>query len=371
MRTVAAILKDDEIFFSTMLMNGIFSLDLKNDNRVKYLNCFEEEKGCAHLYRRAYSYNNNIWFVPENAKNVAKYNIITNEVMTYEYNYHKFFDNNMFRYSDSFVFEEKYLCLVPGNTDSLVIINMETGKEKIIYDVIDPSEESYISGTYVNGCVWLCPFNSESLCIVDLKTNQIKRHKWKYVKESFDGVCAVGNNIYFAPHKSNVFCFIDTVNMMETAIDITEIKNQNEKFQGIFRVQNELWCMPFTAKYFIRYNLDKEEVYKYVTNYEELFKEWEWNTNNYMPVSLENNFIIASCFTNSFYIYNKEIDEFNSIEIKEPKVNIKEYYENYLKKGIILNLEENGIVRELDGMLSYFCSNIEDICDITTRKNKK
>lgn len=69
----------------------------------------------------------------------------------------------MFKYSDSFVIEHKYLCLVPGNTDALIIIDMETGKEKIIYDVVNPAEESYISGTYVNGCVWLCPYKSDYL----------------------------------------------------------------------------------------------------------------------------------------------------------------------------------------------------------------
>lgn len=364
MKTIAAVKNDKKIYYSPMYLNGVFSLDLESENSVKCLNIFSKEEGCQHLYRRAYSYKNDIWFVPQNAKNVAKYNIVNNEIETFDYPYHKQFNNGMFKYSDSFVFNEKYLCLVPGNTDAIVIIDMETSRERIIYDVVDPENESYVSGAYANGSIWLCPFNSVDLRIVDLERNYIHNKRWKHNKESFDGVCSVNDVLYFAPFLSNVFYSIDTKDMVETEIDLSRIKNQNEKFQGIFKHENQLWCMPFTAKYFLIFDLQNGEILKEVTKDFSIFENWEWETNNYMPVSLEEDLILASCFPNGFHLYNKRNNVFDFIEISNPNIKNDSSYENSLKQSILSNILEQNVVKEVDDMLECFCRNCDELQNI-------
>lgn len=363
MRTIAATLKNDIIYFSPMFLNGVFSLDLRHGNEVKGLNIFEREKGVNYLYRRAYFFDDNIWFVPEQADYVARFDIVTNEIETYRFPCHKQILNGMFKYSDSFVISDKYLCLVPGNTDALVIIDMETGKEKILYDVVDPEKESYVSGTYSEGYVWMCPFNSECLLRVDMVSGKTKKYKWKYGKEAFDGICVVDKNIYFAPYKSDVFLSINTEKMEENVLDISNIKQQNEKFQGIFRVDNELWCMPFTAKYYLRYDIVNKKIKKYIGNDEEMFQNREGEINNIMPVSLHEKIILASCLRDSFSFYDKIKDEFNRIEIKLMSDEAEAYYNKCLKAGILTRMFRKDIVRETEGMLDFLCSNISELCD--------
>ena len=88
LRTIAAVKKNNVIYFSPMYLNGVFSLDLDNDNEVKCINIFKEEKKLDFLYRRAYVYQDNVWFVPEQAEHVAKFNIATNEIQVYKFYLH-------------------------------------------------------------------------------------------------------------------------------------------------------------------------------------------------------------------------------------------------------------------------------------------
>lgn len=358
LRTIAAVKKNNTIYFSPMYLNGVFSLDLDNDNEVRCINIFKEEKKLDFLYRRVYVYQDNVWFVPEQAEHVAKFNIATNEIQVYKFRYHKQSLNGMFQYSDSFVFNDKYLCLVPGNTDALVIVDMETGKEKIVYDVVDPEKESYISGTYADRYIWLCPFESRYLVRVDIEDGNVMRYKWKYGKQDFDGVCAVDNKLYFAPHKATVCLSINVQNMQESKLDISDIKSVNDKFQGIFKIDNELWCMPFTAKYFLRYNLQNKKVTKYIGNNHKLFENWEWNTNNFMPVDFGEKVMLASCFMNGFLTYEVEDDQFVNNELNFSTDRLEEYYEKCLQYGVLQEQFKHEIIIEREGFLKNYCKSI-------------
>lgn len=362
LRTIAAVKKNNIIYFSPMYLNGVFSLNLNNGNEVEFINFFEEEKKLDFLYRRVYEYQGYLWFVPEQAEHVAKFNIATHEIQIYKFNYHKQSFNGMFRYSDSFVMSDKYLCLIPGNTDALVIVNMQTGEERIIYDVVDPEKESYISGTYVGKYIWLCPFESDCLVRVDIENGNIRKYKWVYGEKAFDGVCAVNNKLYFAPHKANVFLSIDVQNMNENKLDISDIKSVDDKFQGIFKIENELWCMPFTAKYFLRYNIRTSKIIKYIGNNCELFENWEWLTNNFMPVDLEEKAVLASCFTDGFLVYEKEKNQIVNIKINFPANKLDEYYEKCIQYGILSEQFRTSVVEEREEFLKLYCKNIRKIC---------
>lgn len=361
LRTIAAVKKNNVIYFSPMYLNGVFSLDLDNDNEVKCINIFKEEKKLDFLYRRAYVYQDNVWFVPEQAEHVAKFNIATNEIQVYKFAYHKQSLNGMFKYSDSFVFNDKYLCLVPGNTDALVIVDMETGKEKIVYDIVDPEKESYISGAYTDRYIWLCPFESNYLIRVDIGKDDVKKYKWQYEKQDFDGICAVNNKLYFAPHKANNFLSINVQNMQESKLDISDIKSINDKFQGIFKIDDELWCMPFTAKYFLRYNIQKQNIIKYIGNNHKLFKNWEWTTNNFIPVDFEEKIILASCFIDGFLIYDAEKEQFANIEIDISACELEKYYEKCLQYGILEKQLKSNAIIEKEGLLKFYCKYISKI----------
>lgn len=361
LRTIAAVKKNNIIYFSPMYANGVFSLDLEHENKVECINVFKEEMCEQYLYRRAYTYENYVWFVPEQAEYVARFNIETNEVEVFQYGYHIQSSNGLFQYSDSFVIKDKYLCLVPGSTDAIVIVDMETGKEKIIYDVVNPDIESYISGTYADGYIWLCPFKSDYLIKIDVKNEDVKRYKWGYGKEAFDGICTVGNILYFAPHKENVFLSININNMEEEILDISDIKCSDEKFQGIFKVDDELWCMPFTAKFFLRYNLINKKVTKYLENDSSIFQNWEWSTNNFMPVTLEKKFMVATCFIDGVLVYNAGDNKFDNIEFNISDYGMQEYYKKCLDCGVLERQFSSFVVKEKAGLLEFFCKNVNEI----------
>ena len=163
---------------------------------------------------------------------------------------------------------------------------------------------------------------------------------------------------------------IDTKDMVETEIDISAIKNKNEKFQGIFKYENQLWCMPFTAKYFLIYDLQNGEILKEVTKDFSIFENWEWETNNYMPVSLEDDLILASCFPNGFHLYNKRNNVFDFIEISNPNMKNDSSYENSLKQSILSNILEQNVVKEVDDMLECFCRNCDELQNIIACRGK-
>ena len=361
LRTIAAVKKNNTIYFSPMYLNGVFSLDLEHENNVKCLGVFKEEDDEKQLYRRAYACDSYIWFVPENATHVARISIETNEIKVYKYGFHKQSKNGMFKYSDSFVIENRYLCLVPGNTDEVVIVDMETGKEKIIYDVVNPENESYVAGTYTNGAIWLCPFDGDNLIKINIENEHSERYKWGYGNEAYDGVCAVNNVLYFAPHKENVLLSINTDNLEESTLDISDMKCGDEKFQGIFKINDELWCMPFSAKFFLKYNLKSHKIIKCLENDNRIFQNWEWTTNNFMPVTLQNGFMLASCFIDGILVYDVEDDKFDNIEIDISEYNLQEYYKKCLECGLLEKQFKSYAVDEKAGLLDFLCENINSI----------
>lgn len=202
------------------------------------------------------------------------------------------------------------------------------------------------------------PFESRYLVRVDIEDGNVMRYKWKYGKQDFDGVCAVDNKLYFAPHKATVCLSINVQNMQESKLDISDIKSVNDKFQGIFKIDNELWCMPFTAKYFLRYNLQNKKVTKYIGNNHKLFENWEWNTNNFMPVDFGEKVMLASCFMNGFLTYEVEEDQFVNNELNFSTDRLEEYYEKCLQYGVLQEQFKHEIIIEREGFLKNYCKSI-------------
>ena len=82
LRTIAAVKKNNTIYFSPMYLNGVFSLDLDNDNEVRCINIFKEEKNWI-FYIEEYMYIKTMYGLYLNKLNMLQ-NLILQQ-MRYKY----------------------------------------------------------------------------------------------------------------------------------------------------------------------------------------------------------------------------------------------------------------------------------------------
>ena len=80
-----------------------------------------------------------------------------------------------------------------------------------------------------------------------------------------------------------------------------------------------------------------------------------------MPVTLQNGFMLASCFIDGILVYDVEDDKFDNIEIDISEYNLQEYYKKCLECGLLEKQFKSYAVDEKAGLLDFLCENINSI----------
>lgn len=279
----------NSIYFSSMYFNALCKMDL-DTNEVEILKIFEKEPMYSRLYRQAFLYGNEAWFIPQRAKYIACVNLDTLDISYYDVPFYtKIEETDKYaycRYHTGVFVEKDKLCIFPYDADLVLVIDMKSHMITPIYEI--SNRENYMIGIVAEDEQYKMFFHQcESVVCYHKTTGKISKEKMD--KEL--GHCTtvlLENNLVMLSGKSNVLYRYQN-NIMEE-MQISEI-NKNEKYDGLIDMGDRILALPFEAKSFLSIDIKTGDTKRIGEEVEGLYRE---EPNKLTPISTENNRILIS-----------------------------------------------------------------------------
>lgn len=252
---------ENKIYFSSLYINGLFKYDCKT-YKCELIKIFDEKKLASILHRKAVIYGDEIWFMPWEAKKIAKYNITQNKIYYYEIPctinellYIDLVSKNNKTYFIPYKFNTP-IAIINGNTSNLkfmdgitvnednilrkivgagvvknnllvvlqdgsVIENKDGNWEKILKkkDCNKNSQFEYLTLVDNDTSMWLCPFEENNVVEIDKIHRKVKKYiDVKDEKYSY-GIVINSGIVMFPTEKNRNFLILNENNIMYKHID--------------------------------------------------------------------------------------------------------------------------------------------------------
>ena len=220
---------ENKIYFSSLYVNGLFEYDC-GTKVCKYLMKFDEKNLTSMLHRKAAIFENQIWFMPWEARKIARYDITNNKMTYYDvgckegtllyFDYARY-DNMLFfiPYANNIpiaiidvkhnivnlingISEKEHIAgagyynnklLLVSQTGNILIKNIKNNVlEKVIDTRINTKEFGYLTVIDAQNTMVLCPFEADKIVIIDkvneTVTNSVNYNggRYSYGKKNID-----------------------------------------------------------------------------------------------------------------------------------------------------------------------------------------
>ena len=346
----------NKIYFSAFYVNGLFVFDLKREE-ITFLKLFEKEKMKKRLHRAAFIHNNEAWFIPQEAENIACVNLDTLDITYYKPPYTRTnidyeTSTEYHLYLSGRVVDDRYLYLVPADIDTVSVIDMEMHNISSVYIIDDIEKERYNDLIVIDSKLWMIPRIGTGLKVLDLDTKKIVEKKWGYDDYSYSSVEVVNGKLWFAPCVAR--------NVLSIDLDTEEHKlftfePATNKYSGMFKVGNILFICPIEGENFIVIDSKKLKIATEVySKYKYIFTK---NPNKMSIICSGERKMITTGGTNSVVEFSDEgIVRVLSIGSKisnmyELRTTIE--HKEFIRDAIINCTEESDEIVGLEGYLSY------------------
>lgn len=190
---------NNKIVFSSCTHNGLYELDMETE-RVRFITMFKKENVLPILHRAAFVYENEAWFIPQHAKNIARVNLDT-----YDIDYYEVPNIKKEQTMDSAVFicgkkiGEDKLYLFPRDINDAVIVDMKKKEIEILYSVVDSDREKVIDGVVVHGELVLFFHDEKYYAKVNLLS---KKREDIEIQREIRSACVMKNEIWLLTNHS-------------------------------------------------------------------------------------------------------------------------------------------------------------------------
>lgn len=258
LRIGAGVIYQNSLYFTEKYVNGLFRMNLETQ-QVEFLRMFTKESGHFLLFRDAYLYENEAWFIPWKGSYIVKVDLDTLTMEYFDMPFHTVtspeqhklaavdFTAGLPAYSASGLLQNRYIFLIPSLYDTVLIIDM---KEKTIYpyyDIVDTEKELFTYGCAVEHELWMYPYNGVRLIKLNLKTGEKEYYEWDYPRKTFSGMEYVNGNFWFSPDQ------VDYVLKMSKDMRHKEklpLPPQLKKGirHGIVKYEEKFWLVPSKVK---------------------------------------------------------------------------------------------------------------------------
>lgn len=269
---LAAAYIGEYIYFSAMYINGLFRYSMKT-GICEYLTSFEKDVIAVCLHRRVFVYENQLFFMPWEAKYVSIYNIDTNEM---SYIDASDFKKGQFTFIDGTIDCEK-LYFIPYQGEKIMIVHLNNYKTDYFEVPIEIGNQIKIGGTVYRNyiyiftdqgeaigfdlvnhekkiimncegsskyesileneqCVWLIPYEGQSFIMFDKGCETIKKYtmdrEFGYLHGMF-----LGEKLFFFPRGENRNIMIinfesDDINIVKQLVDTNAEMLEMMKVEG-------------------------------------------------------------------------------------------------------------------------------------------
>lgn len=263
----------NKVFFSAFNINGLFEMDLET-NSINFLKLFEKEEIKPRLHRAAFIYENEAWFIPQEAEYITCVNLDTFDVEYYNpvYNIASFDRKNDSHYHMFFtghVILGRYILLVPGEIDTFLIIDMKTHLMHPVFVNKDIREKKFSDAQVIDNKLWMFPWEGDEILIYNFINKEIESINCGYRNHDYDSVIYESGKLWFAPNEAKQIMCIDIATMTKYFLDI---KNSDNKYSTFLKLNNELLLCNLDGDDFIKINIENNTLsYEYFESIPNLF----------------------------------------------------------------------------------------------------
>lgn len=342
-----------KIYASTREINGLFQLDPITQKMV-FLKRFCNERTELVIYRMAFLYKNEMWLIPGMGEHITVVNLETLVMDHYELPFKRIDRKTLSQnkgiyssvYSSAEMIADRFLYLIPGNIDTLLLIDMQTREFYPYYDIAKP-QDFLISGIYAKGSIYLLPVRGDGLIKVDLSTKERDECFRQLCCKTYNGLLFYDNKLWSVSSNGDYIINLDLDTQKSQKYFLPISHDGAVIYHDVFIVENELFILPLCAKRILRYNMDNGKVksvdldHKYLKNGNIILRK----------IFSKEKIILDSPKNKKLLFYDKNKDLLQEIRL------------NIDKKILLNRLEEENVFLNREGFL-YNGYNKENILDI-------
>lgn len=212
------------IYMFPVTGSTVLIYDIKT-GKIRYFNCsIPEYKEADEFFDKIYFASNCVWIVTGKDRKVYCYNLERNDCKTY------FVKNKCGNIVD--VTGKKEQLFLLSDDGSVILLDIESGLERLIFKESKQVHKPYLKLHYCLDEIWLVPFKSDYIKVIDLDGKEIKKWNVAYLRQSSNG------RLFEESLVQNDFIFICTFSrkiLVANKLDI-EILNFDVGFIQVFDI---------------------------------------------------------------------------------------------------------------------------------------
>lgn len=255
-----------KLYVSTKEINGLFCLDLST-REITFLKEFSGENEARGIYRNAFLYKNEAWFIPGRGQRIAIVNLDTLDIEYYEFPFQRKDQKTILQkrglrssvFSSGGIIADKFLYLIPQNVDTVVIVDMERKKFYPYYGAIEVGGYP-VKGTYANGNLYLLPEIGDNLIAINLVTKEKRNYFIKELSEigKCAGIVYYDNSLWAASQNGRyILHFGLNIENIEI-ICLRETRCGN--YQDVVAIGSELYFLPHLSDRILNFNMKSRQL---------------------------------------------------------------------------------------------------------------
>lgn len=360
-----AAINGEYAYFSARDYNALLRTNL-HTCKTEYLCKFEQETCNGRIHIKAFSYDDNIWFIPLYGEQIVRYNIKNNNLKYYKLDIGRHSsagikecsicdDGNAKEYSPTCLYanliDDERIFMVPAALDYLIICNMNTEEIDKIEFEYEHENELFSLGICKGDKIWLAPYLGKEIVALDYKLGKCSRIKMPEGIQGYYGGAATDNGFVISESNSRYYIYSEDSNKFE-CID-TGIKSEEKKgnkVREMIRYKDNIFFLPNCSEQIYLLNTKSKYISQVDNNDGFILGTLQF-------VTVKDDTLICYSFTEGTFliIEDNKIKECINCEIDDDTLNkllIEKHGNNVLE-----NVSINGVIPEdLIGLNNYLKS---------------
>lgn len=348
---IAGVEYHGKLYASAKEINGLFCLDLKTQELV-FIRRFSMEKEVRGLYRNAFLYKNEAWFIPGRGRYIAIVNLDSLKIEYCEFPFRKKNKKVVSQmrgigssiYVSGGIIAHQFLYLIPLNIDAFVMVDMKKREFYPYYDVIEP-DGNLLSGTYAKGNIYILPQKGNNLIEINLKTKKKRIYILPKLNmlDQYAGIGYYNNRLWIVHYEGACILRIDLNARNPQMIEFQDIYRKSYVYHNVLVVGNKLFLLPYLSDRILKLNMDNGQMTQLVLG--DIWGIKEWGALWQMFVSKEN--IIFHFPKKQMLLYTDTVGKnFWKIRVNIEKSSLSEILYEEESKGDFEIYQVNGCYKE-------------------------
>lgn len=316
----------NKIYFSAFGVNGLFTMDLSS-HRITFVKIFEKEKMKMRLHRAAFIYENEAWFIPQEAEYIACLNLESLEITYYRPPFEQAKSLDYCLYYTGHVVDQRYLFLVPGYVDTFSVIDMKKHEIYPIYQNEDLKNIEIADAIVLNNQLIMIPGFGKELILLDLISRNEHRYPWKYGDQAYSSVAYSNGKIWFVPFEADQIMYYDL--KLEKKYFL-KLENPDNKYCELVQFQNKLIMCPILGDDFAIVDTARNTVlFDHCGGCKDIFPN---ELSKMAVVASKNRHILCTGGTNHMIEFGNSGDDYKVFPITQCARDLPEYQDEFIKK---------------------------------------